>query len=74
MLRGKTIEEIVNKWSADLETHVKEFKTFAHEVQAWDRSLIENSNNVRARSPLPPWLRRLTWLTARSSVLERSQG
>ena len=52
MLRGKTIEEIVNKWSADLETHVKEFKTFAHEVQAWDRSLIENSNNVRAFSYL----------------------
>ncbi|TRM67954.1 Nsp1-like C-terminal region-domain-containing protein [Schizophyllum amplum] len=48
MLRGKTIEEIVNKWSADLDTHVREFKTFAHEVQAWDRSLIENSNNLAA--------------------------
>lgn len=46
MLRGKTIEEIVNKWSTDLETHVREFNKFASEVAVWDRALIENGNNV----------------------------
>ncbi|KAJ3892921.1 Nsp1-like C-terminal region-domain-containing protein [Lentinula edodes] len=46
MLRGKTIEEIVNKWSNELETHVKEFNKFAAEVSVWDRALIENSNSL----------------------------
>ena len=46
MLRGKSIEEIVNRWSNELETHVKEFKKFASEVSVWDRALIENGNNV----------------------------
>lgn len=50
MLRGKTIEEIVNRWSTDLETHVREFNKFAGEVAVWDRALIENGNNVS--SPL----------------------
>ncbi|KAJ4467535.1 Nsp1-like C-terminal region-domain-containing protein [Lentinula aciculospora] len=48
MLRGKTIEEIVNKWSNELETHVKEFNKFAAEVSVWDRALIENSNSLAA--------------------------
>ena len=46
MLRGKTIEEIVNKWSSDLEALVKEFSKFAMEVAVWDRALIENGNSV----------------------------
>lgn len=46
MLRGKTIEEIVNRWSSELETHVREFTKFAGEVAVWDRALIENGNNV----------------------------
>lgn len=46
MLRGKTLEEIVNRWSSDLETHAKEFNRFAAEVAVWDRALIENGNNV----------------------------
>lgn len=46
MLRGKTIEEIVNRWSTELETHVREFNKFASEVAVWDRALIENGNNV----------------------------
>jgi nuclear pore complex protein Nup62 len=48
MLKGKTIEEIVNRWSIDLETHVREFNKFAGEVAVWDRSLIENGNNLAA--------------------------
>ena len=46
MLRGKTIEEIVNKWSLDLEAQVKEFSKFATEVAVWDRGLIDNGNSV----------------------------
>lgn len=46
MLKGKTIEEIVNRWSSELETHVREFNKFAGEVAVWDRALIENGNNV----------------------------
>ncbi|KAF9263532.1 hypothetical protein L218DRAFT_959073 [Marasmius fiardii PR-910] len=48
MLRGKTIEEIVNKWHSELETHVREFNKFAAEVSMWDRALIENGNNLAA--------------------------
>lgn len=47
MLRGKTIEDIVNKWSTDLETQVKEFNRIAGEVAVWDRALVDNGNTVR---------------------------
>jgi nuclear pore complex protein Nup62 len=46
MLKGKSIEEIINRWSTDLEVHVRDFNKFASEVAVWDRSLIENGNNV----------------------------
>ncbi|KAI9574545.1 Nsp1-like C-terminal region-domain-containing protein [Boletus coccyginus] len=48
VLRGKTIEEIVNKWTADLDSHVREFNKFAGEVTVWDRALMENGNNLAA--------------------------
>jgi len=48
MLRGKTLEEIVNRWTSDLETNVREFNKFAAEVAVWDRALIENGNNIAA--------------------------
>jgi nuclear pore complex protein Nup62 len=47
MLKGKTIEEIVNRWTSELDVHVREFNKFASEVAAWDRALMENSNTVR---------------------------
>jgi len=47
-LRGKTIEDIVNKWSGNLEIHVREFNKFAGEVAVWDRALIENGNDLAA--------------------------
>ena len=50
VLRGKTIEEIVNRWSSDLDNHVRDFNTFASEVAAWDRALIGNGNNVSTPS------------------------
>lgn len=48
MLRGKSIEEIVNRWSSELETHVREFTKYSTEVAVWDRALYENGNNVRS--------------------------
>ncbi|KIK08361.1 hypothetical protein K443DRAFT_556903 [Laccaria amethystina LaAM-08-1] len=48
MLRGKTLEEIVNRWTTELEVHVREFGRFAGEVAVWDRALIENGNNIAA--------------------------
>ncbi|EJD01180.1 uncharacterized protein FOMMEDRAFT_147787 [Fomitiporia mediterranea MF3/22] len=48
MLRGKTIEEIVNKWSSELETHVREFNRLAGEIAVWDRSLVDNGNTIAA--------------------------
>ncbi|KAJ8595290.1 hypothetical protein M405DRAFT_857379 [Rhizopogon salebrosus TDB-379] len=45
-LRGKTAEEIVNKWSSELEVQVREFNKFAGEVAVWDRALMENGNNL----------------------------
>lgn len=48
VLKGKTIEEIVNKWSSELENHVREFNKFAAEVAVWDRALMENGNNLAA--------------------------
>lgn len=46
MLKGKTLEEIVNRWSSDLQACVSEFGKFAAEVALWDRALVENGNNV----------------------------
>jgi nuclear pore complex protein Nup62 len=46
MHKGKSIEEIINRWSTELETHVRDFNKFATEVAVWDRALIENGNNV----------------------------
>ncbi|KAF9498483.1 hypothetical protein BDN71DRAFT_1503914 [Pleurotus eryngii] len=48
MLRGKTIEEIVNRWSNELETHVRDFNRFAGEIAVWDRALIENGKSLAA--------------------------
>jgi nuclear pore complex protein Nup62 len=48
MLKGKSIEEIINRWSNELEGHVRDFNKFVTEVAVWDRSLIENGNNLAA--------------------------
>lgn len=67
MLRGKTIEEIVNKWSSDLETNVKEFSRLATEIAVWDRALIANGNTVSSNS------RYLSLTLAKHSAYDRSR-
>lgn len=47
VLKGKTLEEIVDSWGTDLEKQASEFKRIAGEVQEWDRVLMENGNQVR---------------------------
>jgi hypothetical protein len=52
MLRGKSIDDIINKWTVDLDTHVQAFERYAVEVATWDRALLQNANNVS--KPLSP--------------------
>ena len=59
MLRGKTVEDIVNRWTSELETHTREFSQFASEVGVWDRTLIENGNYV-CQPSFPPSQRLLS--------------
>jgi nuclear pore complex protein Nup62 len=44
------VDEIVSKWAADLDNHVREFNTYANEIASWDRALIQNGNNVSSES------------------------
>jgi nuclear pore complex protein Nup62 len=46
LLRGRTTEEIVNRWSSDLDQQTREFARMAGEVAVWDRMLIENGEQV----------------------------
>ena len=46
MLRGKTLEEIVNSWSTELEERTRDFSDIAGEVREWDRVLRENGEQV----------------------------
>jgi len=71
MLRGKTLEEIINKWTSDLEVNVREFNKFGAEVAAWDRALIENGNNV-IRACFHTALLHLIPFTDRSIIQPRS--
>lgn len=47
MLRGKTLDDIVDSWTKDLEAQVKEFEKQAGEVREWDKVLVRNGNQVR---------------------------
>jgi nuclear pore complex protein Nup62 len=46
MLRGKTLEDIVETWGKDLDTQVKEFERQAGEVREWDKVLVRNGNQI----------------------------
>lgn len=46
MLRGKTLEEIVNNWSAELDERTREFGDLAGEVREWDRVLRQNGEKI----------------------------
>ncbi|KAG8905959.1 FG-nucleoporin nsp1 [Tulasnella sp. 403] len=46
LLKGKSLEEIVDQWNSDLDVQSGEFKRLAGEVQEWDRILMENSSQI----------------------------
>lgn len=46
LLRGKTLEDIVDGWNKDLDTQMKEFERQAGEVREWDKMLVRNGNQV----------------------------
>lgn len=50
MLRGKTLEDIVNSWSAELEERTRDFSEIAGEVREWDTVLRSNGEQVRGDS------------------------
>jgi nuclear pore complex protein Nup62 len=50
LLAGLRLEEIVNRWNAELEERVKEYEELAAEVRAWDQVLIANGEKVRRLS------------------------
>lgn len=46
LLKGKTLEDIVNGWSSSLDERVREFTNLAAEVKAWDSVLIQNGDEI----------------------------
>jgi nuclear pore complex protein Nup62 len=46
VVKGKTFNEIVERFEAELEDQVSRFKDQAAEVREWDMILIDNSQNV----------------------------
>ncbi|KAL8279897.1 hypothetical protein RQP46_007747 [Phenoliferia psychrophenolica] len=48
MLKGKTLEEIVNKWSTELEDRKGDFELIAGEVRQWDTTLRQNGEKISA--------------------------
>lgn len=45
-LKNKTMEEILNFWTKELEKQTKDFHKQATQVSQWDQQLIENGNKV----------------------------
>lgn len=46
LLRGKTLDEIVNTWQAELDERTREFTSVAGEVREWDRVLRDNGEQI----------------------------
>lgn len=48
LLKGLTLEEILNRWSADLDERVRSFVNLSAEVKNWDNLLIRNGEEISA--------------------------
>nr|ODN93966.1 hypothetical protein L203_00134 [Cryptococcus depauperatus CBS 7841] len=48
LLKGKTLEDIVEGWNKDLEEQVEEFERQAGEIREWDKILVRNGNQITA--------------------------
>ncbi|KAG0937147.1 hypothetical protein G6F57_007822 [Rhizopus arrhizus] len=45
-LKNKTMEDILNLWTRELEKQTKDFHAQASQVAQWDQQLIENGNKI----------------------------
>ncbi|KAH9815188.1 Nsp1-like C-terminal region-domain-containing protein [Melampsora americana] len=46
LLRGKTMEDLVSRWTAELNERTADFKHMADEIAAWDQVLIQNGDQI----------------------------
>ena len=45
-MKNKTMEEIINKWTGELDRCGEQFKTQSNEIRKWDAILVENGDKV----------------------------
>jgi nuclear pore complex protein Nup62 len=45
-MKNKTMEEIINKWTGELDRCSEQFKTQANNIRRWDSILVENGDKV----------------------------
>jgi hypothetical protein len=47
VLKGKSLDDIVNDISKDIDDDLIKFARYAQSVQKWDQKIIENGDKVR---------------------------
>lgn len=50
-MKNKTMEEIINKWTGELDRCGEQFKIQANDIRRWDAILIENGDKVPFARP-----------------------
>jgi nuclear pore complex protein Nup62 len=45
-MKNKTMEEIIHKWTGELDRCGEQFKTQANDIRRWDAILVENGDKV----------------------------
>lgn len=45
-MKNKTMEEIINKWTGELDRCGEQFKAQANDIRRWDAILVENGDKV----------------------------
>lgn len=45
-LKNKTMEDIINKWSADLDKYSQDFQKQARQIADWDKSLLTSGDQI----------------------------
>jgi Nsp1-like C-terminal region len=51
-MKNKTMEEIINKWTGELDRCSEQFKIQATDIRRWDAILVENGDKVNLISHL----------------------
>jgi hypothetical protein len=49
-MKNKTMEEIINKWTGELDRCGEQFKAQANDIRRWDAILVENGDKVKAHN------------------------